>query len=191
VIFVGDDWAEAHHDVCVLDEQGARLAKQRLPEGLVASRSCMRCWLSTRLSRARSWSRSRPIAACGSRLCWRPATRSTRSTRWRPVVDRHAVWGAKSDPGDARVLADLVRTDRRQHRVVAADSTLAEALKVLARAHQSLVWARQRQVISCARRCASSTRRHSRRSRASSASATRSRCWHAHRARPRAVCCRC
>ena len=91
MIFVGDDWAEAHHDVCVLDEQGARLAKQRLPEGLVASRSCMRCWLSTRLSRARSWSR-----------------------------DRHAVWGAKSDPGDARVLADLVRTDRRQHRVVAA-----------------------------------------------------------------------
>ncbi|MDP9257132.1 MAG: IS110 family transposase, partial [Actinomycetota bacterium] len=34
MIFVGDDWAEAHHDVCVLDEQGERLAKRRLPEGL-------------------------------------------------------------------------------------------------------------------------------------------------------------
>jgi hypothetical protein len=42
--------------------------------------------------------------------------------------------------------ADLVRADRHQHRPVAADSTLAEAVKVLARAHQSLVWARQRQI---------------------------------------------
>jgi hypothetical protein len=44
------------------------------------------------------------------------------------------------------VLADLVRTDRHQHRPVAADSTLAAAVKVLTRAHQSLVWMRQRQV---------------------------------------------
>ncbi len=30
--------------------------------------------------------------------------------------DRHNVAGAKSDPGDAKVLADLVRTDRHNHR---------------------------------------------------------------------------
>ena len=54
--------------------------------------------------------------------------------------------GAKSDAGDAKVLADLVRTDRHNHRPVAGDSELAEAVKVLARAHQSLVWTRQRQV---------------------------------------------
>ena len=34
MIFVGDDLAEAHHDVCVLDEHGERLAKRRVPEGL-------------------------------------------------------------------------------------------------------------------------------------------------------------
>jgi hypothetical protein len=34
VIFVGVDWAEAHHDVCVLDEAGAVLAKRRILEGL-------------------------------------------------------------------------------------------------------------------------------------------------------------
>jgi hypothetical protein len=34
VIFVGDDWAEAHHDVYVCDEAGARLASRRLPEGV-------------------------------------------------------------------------------------------------------------------------------------------------------------
>ena len=34
MIFVGDDWAEAHHDVHVMNEAGDRLAYQRLPEGL-------------------------------------------------------------------------------------------------------------------------------------------------------------
>jgi transposase len=53
---------------------------------------------------------------------------------------------AKSDRGDAKVLADLVRTDRHNHRPVAGDSPLAEAVKVLARAHQSLIWSRQRHV---------------------------------------------
>ena len=53
--------------------------------------------------------------------------------------DRHRVSGAKSDAEDAKVLADLVRTDRHNHRPVAGDSDLAEAVKVLARTHQSLV----------------------------------------------------
>jgi transposase len=60
--------------------------------------------------------------------------------------DRHRTSGAKSDPGDARLLADLVRTDRHLHRQVAGDTELAEAVKVLARAHQSLIWSRQRQL---------------------------------------------
>jgi transposase len=54
------------------------------------------------------------------------------------------VAGAKSDTGDAKVLADLVRTDSHNHRPVAGDSPDAEAIKVLARAHQSLIWARNR-----------------------------------------------
>jgi transposase len=63
------------------------------------------------------------------------------SSRYR---DRHATSGAKSDPGDAKVLADLVRTDRHNHRPVAGDSELVEAIKLLARAHQSAIWSRQR-----------------------------------------------
>ena len=35
MIFVGDDWAEAHHDVYLMDEGGARLASRRLSEGLM------------------------------------------------------------------------------------------------------------------------------------------------------------
>lgn len=52
--------------------------------------------------------------------------------------------GAKSDPADARVLADMVRTDAHQHRPVAADSDLAEAIKLVARSHQSAIWSRRR-----------------------------------------------
>ena len=33
-VFVGHDWAEAHHDVHVEDGEGRRLAKARLPEGV-------------------------------------------------------------------------------------------------------------------------------------------------------------
>ena len=60
--------------------------------------------------------------------------------------DRHSVSGAKSDAADAKVLADLVRTDRNNHRPVAGDSEQVEAVKLLARAHQALVHTRQRQV---------------------------------------------
>ena len=65
------------------------------------------------------------------------------SSRYR---DRHATSGAKSDPGDAKVLADLVRTDRHNHREVAGDSELVEGIKILARAHQNAIWGRQRQI---------------------------------------------
>jgi hypothetical protein len=79
--------------------------------------------------------------------------------------DRHHVSGAKSDPSDAKLLADLVRTDRHNHRPIAGDTPDAEAIKVLARAHQNLIWAPTGTPTVCARRCASITRPHWRRSR--------------------------
>ena len=39
--------------------------------------------------------------------------------------ERHGTSGAKSDAGDAHTLADMVRTDRHQLRVVAGDSEQA------------------------------------------------------------------
>ena len=60
--------------------------------------------------------------------------------------ERHTTSRAKSDRADARMLADLVRTDRHHHRVVAPDSGLHGAIKILARSHQNLIWTRQRQL---------------------------------------------
>jgi hypothetical protein len=59
---------------------------------------------------------------------------------------RHQVSGAKSDAGDAHVLADMVRTDFHQLRPAAGDSPAAEGIKVLARTHKTLIWERTRQV---------------------------------------------
>jgi hypothetical protein len=58
--------------------------------------------------------------------------------------DRHAVSGAKSDPGDALVLAHLLRTDAERHRPLPADSEQVAAVAVLARAHQDAVWTQLR-----------------------------------------------
>src|SRR3954452_18980593 len=61
--------------------------------------------------------------------------------------ERHSTSGAKSDAGDAHVLAEIVRLDRAHHRPIVGDSELGEAVKLVARSHQSLVWDRTRQVL--------------------------------------------
>jgi transposase len=58
--------------------------------------------------------------------------------------ERHSVSGAKSDKADSHTLADMVRTDSHQLRAIAQDSPRAEAIKVVARAHKTLIWERTR-----------------------------------------------
>jgi Transposase/Transposase IS116/IS110/IS902 family len=58
---------------------------------------------------------------------------------------RYVVSGAKSDAGDAHVLADMVRTDSHQLREAAGDSPEAAGIKVLARAHKTMIWNRTRE----------------------------------------------
>src|ERR1700712_271719 len=60
--------------------------------------------------------------------------------------ERHSTSGGKSDPGDAHVLAEIVRLDRPHHRPLAGDSEQVEGLKLTARSHQSLIWDRTRQL---------------------------------------------
>ena len=62
---------------------------------------------------------------------------------WR-FRERHGTSGAKSDAADAHMLADLVRTDSHQLRLVAADSDLSEAVRMVSRTHKTLVWERTR-----------------------------------------------
>lgn len=145
-VFVGDDWAEAHHDVHLMNEAGDRLVARRLSEGLegiaglhalIAEHAADPCEVVIGIETERGlWVQA--LIAAGYRVY---AINPLSVSRYR---DRHNVAGAKSDPGDAKVLADLVRTDRHNHRPVAGDSDAVDGVKVLARAHQNLIWDRTR-----------------------------------------------
>jgi Transposase/Transposase IS116/IS110/IS902 family len=150
--FVGDDWAEEHHDVEVQDESGRRLGRARLPEGsegvtrlhaliagavgsdaepdqvLVGIETDRGPWVAA-------------LVAAGYRVF---AINPRQVARAR---ERHGTSGAKSDAGDAHTLADLVRTDAHQLRPIAGDSPLVEGIKLIARAHQNLIWDRHRQML--------------------------------------------
>jgi transposase len=146
MLFVGDDWAEDHHDVYLMNDAGDRLASRRLPEGLagigrlhalIAEHADDPAQVVLGIETDRGlWVDA--LTAVGYQVF---AVNPLAAARYR---DRHHVSGAKSDASDAKLLADLVRTDRHNHRLVAGDSSAAEAIKVLARAHQNLIWARTR-----------------------------------------------
>ncbi len=132
MVFVGIDWAEKHHDVCVIDHEGGILARGRVADGvegisklheIVASHieEPEDAIVGIELDRGLLVG---ALVAAGYQVF---AINPLSVDRYR---DRHSTSGAKSDPGDAKVLADIVRTDRHNHRQVAGDSELAESLGV-------------------------------------------------------------
>jgi transposase len=149
VLFVRDDWAEAHHDVELMDASGRRLAKARLPEG-VAGMARLHAMISEQFGEDAEDVEVR-IGIETDRGPWVQALIAAGYTvfavnplsvaRYR---ERRGVSGAKSDAADAHTLADMVRTDSHQLRPVAGDTADAEAIKVLTRAHKTLIWERTR-----------------------------------------------
>ncbi|QKW40130.1 IS110 family transposase [Actinomadura sp. NAK00032] len=149
MLLIGDDWAEDHHDVEIQDEAGRKLAAARLPEGvegiaklheLVAKHGggdldAAEVVVGIETDRG-SWVQA--LIASGYRVY---AINPRQVARFK---ERYASSGAKSDKGDAHALADMVRIDRAQLRPVAGDSAQAQAVKVVARAHQTLIWERTR-----------------------------------------------
>jgi transposase len=159
MLFVGDDWAEDHHDIEVQAEDGRRLARARLPEG-IGGLTRLHELLAEHLSEDEVdpetgfVSDKVMIGIETDRGTWVSALVATgyqvfainpmSAARYR---ERHSTSGAKSDRGDAHVLAEIVRLDRAHHRPVAGDSPAAEALKLVARTHQSLIWDRARHLL--------------------------------------------
>jgi len=149
MLFLGDDWAEAHHDIELEDDQGRLLVRRRLPEG-VQGLTALHTLVGDHLVEGEEpdqvlvgietdrgpWVQA--LIAAGYTVY---PINPLQAARYR---ERHAVSGAKSDPGDAHVLAEIVRLDRAHHRPMAGDTVLAEHVKVAARAHQSMIWMRQR-----------------------------------------------
>jgi transposase len=150
-LFVGDDWAEDHHDVEVMDQAGKVLAKRRLPEG-VAGIAQLHELVGAHLGEDADGAEV-TVGIETDRGPWVAAliaagylvfpVNPLQASRYR---ERHGVSRAKSDAGDAHMLADMVRTDSHQLRPAAGDSPEAEAVKVLARTHKTLIWERTRAV---------------------------------------------
>ena len=147
MVFLGVDWAEEHHDVCLLDDEGNRLEKARVPEGiegvrrihaLVTNHAADPGEVAVGIETDRGLLVGALVGAGYQVYAVNPLAVS----RYR---ERHGVSRAKSDQADAKLLADLVRTDRHNHRQVRGDSEQSLAVRVLARAHQAQIAARQRQ----------------------------------------------
>jgi transposase len=151
MLFVGDDWAEDHHDVELMDQAGRTLAKARLPEG-AAGIARLHTLIADQLREdaeaevlvGTETDRGPWVAALIAAGYTVYAVNPLQAARYR---ERHGVSGAKSDSADAHLLADMVRTDAHQLRSVAADSPDAEAVKVVARTHKTLIWERTRHTL--------------------------------------------
>jgi hypothetical protein len=151
-LFAGDDWAEDHHDVEVMNEAGKVLARRRLREG-AAGMAQFHGLIGQFLPEDDPGVAEVVIGIETDRGPWVAAlvaagytvfpVNPLQASRYR---ERHGVSGAKSDAGDAHMLADTVRTDSHQLRSAAGDSPLAAGVKVLARTHKTLIWDRTRQV---------------------------------------------
>jgi transposase len=150
-LFAGDDWAEDHHDIEVMDETGKVLAKRRLPEGVAGMTQ-----LHELIGRFVPQDTDEVEVVIGietDRGPWVAAlvaagytvfpVNPLQASRYR---ERHGVSGAKSDQGDSHMLADTVRTDSHQLRPAAGDSPEVGGVKVVARMHKTLIWDRTRQV---------------------------------------------
>ena len=144
-IYCGIDWAEDHHDIALVDRDGKLLARCRISDDAAGLAEL----LGLLAEHGDSPADRIPVAIETPRgllvACLRAAGRPVYPVNPMAVAryrDRHSVSGKKSDHGDSAVLAHVLRTDIAMHRPLPADSELAQAIAVLARAQQNAVWDR-------------------------------------------------
>ncbi|PWI05236.1 IS110 family transposase [Streptomyces sp. NWU339] len=143
--FCGIDWASDHHDIAVVDETGSLLARARIDDTAEGLDQLLRILAEQGDTPQEpipvAIETSRGLLVACLRTTGRPvyAINPMAGARYR---DRHTVSRKKSDHLDAMVLANILRTDAAAHRQLPADSELAQAVAVLARAQQDAVWDR-------------------------------------------------
>jgi len=144
-VFCGIDWAEDHHDIALTDRDGRLLARRRISDDAAGLASLL-ALLAEHGDTAEDLV---PVAIETPRgllvACLRATGRKVYPINPMAVAryrDRHSIAGRKSDHGDSFVLASVLRTDLHAHRPLPADTELAQAIAVLARAQQDAVWDR-------------------------------------------------
>jgi transposase len=142
-----------------MDQAGERLAARQLPEGLIGI-GRLHALLAERAEEPGQVvvgieiDRGLWVSALNAAGYQVFAINPLAVARYR---DRHHVSGAKSDTSDAELLADLVRTDRHNHRLIAGDSAGAEAIKCSPGPIRAFSGRVPGTPTRCAARCASTT----------------------------------
>jgi transposase len=142
-VFCGIDWAEGHHDIALIEESGQLLAKKRINETVAGFAEL----IDMLAAAGDTGADPIPVAIETPRGLLVATLRAT----GRPVYpinpmavaryrERHTVSRGKSDHADAMTLANILRTDQHLHRRLSADTHLAQAVAVLARAYQDATW---------------------------------------------------
>ena len=144
-LYCGIDWATAHHDIVVINDNGKVVARGRVGNDAAGFAAL----LTLLVEAGDTADHPIPVGIETDRGLFVAALRETgrviypinplAASRYR---SRHSVSGAKSDATDAVLLANIIRTDAAAHRPLPADTELAQAIRVLARAQQDAVWAR-------------------------------------------------
>jgi transposase len=144
-VYCGIDWAEDHHDIALAGQDGQLLARRRISDDAAGLAEL----LALLAEHGDTPDERIPVAIETPRgllvACLRATGRQVYPVNPMAVAryrDRHSVSGKKSDHGDSFVLANVLRTDMHAHRPLPADSELAQAIAVLARAQQDAVWDR-------------------------------------------------
>ena len=148
-VYCGIDWAEGHHDIALVDDEGKLIAKRRINENLEGLAE-----LTVMLAAAGDSAETPiPVAIETPRGLLVAVLRATGRAIYpiNPLAvaryrERTSVSGKKSDHVDAMALANILRTDAHLHRTLPADSALARSITVLARAYQDAVWRRTKLV---------------------------------------------
>jgi transposase len=138
--FVGLDWASEAHAVCVMDGRG-RVRWQ-------ASVSHSAAGLAAFVGRLRRWRQRGPLAIAVERPSGLLVDTLVQAgfdvvpihpNIVKATRPRYSAAGGKSDPGDAFLLADLLRTDGHRFRPLQPPSDDTRALRTLVRGRDDLV----------------------------------------------------
>ncbi|MDF2273558.1 IS110 family transposase [Streptomyces coacervatus] len=144
-VFCGIDWASDHHDIALVDTDGQLVARARIEDDAIGLQQLLDLLTehgdgpASRIPVAIETSRGLLVACLRSTNRPIYAINPLAAARYR---ERHTITRKKSDHLDAMVLANILRTDAAAHRQLPADSELAQAIAVLARAQQDAVWDR-------------------------------------------------
>lgn len=142
-ITCGIDWAESHHDVALMNHKGCIVARARIDVGLTGFGELMALLVehaedAVSVPVAIETDKNLIVVALQAAGITVFAINPRAVARYR---ERYGQSGKKSDPGDAALLADILRTDIHQHRPLPVISDSGRAVKALARQHQEAIWA--------------------------------------------------